>query len=166
MRHAIVALVENKPGVLSQLCGLIARKGFNIANLSVADTEKPDVTRISMALETTELGEKAELEQVVHQLDKQVYVLKVFNLTQKDPIARETALFKIAAHPNVRGEVFHVCEMLRARVLDVRPASMVIELTGDDSKIAAFQVFMEKYEIIESIRTGEVFMTRDSTPLA
>lgn len=166
MRHAIVALVENKPGVLSQLCGLIARKGFNIANLSVADTEKPDVTRISMALETTELGEKAELEQVVHQLDKQVYVLKVFNLTQKDPIARETALFKIAAHPNVRGEVFHVCEMFRARVLDVRPASMVIELTGDDSKIDAFQVFMEKYEIIESIRTGEVFMTRDSTPLA
>ncbi len=166
MRHAIVALAENKPGVLSQLCGLIARKGFNIENLSVADTEKPGIARISMALETTELGGSAELAQVVHQLEKQVYVLKVFNLTQEDPIARETALFKIAACPNVRGEVFNVCEIFRARVLDVRPDSMVVELTGDHGKIDAFKVLMEKYEIIESIRTGEVFMTRDSTPLA
>lgn len=166
MRHAIVALVENKPGVLSQLCGLIARKGFNIANLSVADTEKPDITRISMALETTEIAASAELEQVVHQLDKQVYVISVFNLTQKDPIARETALFKIAARPNVRGEVFQVCENYRARILDVRPDSMVVELTGDDSKIEAFKSLMETYEIIESIRTGEVFMTKDGEPLS
>lgn len=165
MRHAIVALVENKPGVLSKLCSLIARKGFNIVNLSVADTEKPTVTRISMALETTELSASTELAQVVHQLDKQPYVLQVFNLTQKDPIARETALFKIAAAPNVRGEVFHTCENFRARVLEAGSDSMVLEITGDHQKIDAFIAAIEKYQIIESIRTGEVFMTKDSNAL-
>lgn len=165
MRHAIVALVENKPGVLSKLCGLIARKGFNIINLSVADTERPSVTRISMAVETTEPTAPAELAQVVHQLEKQPYVLQVFNLTQADPIARETALFKIAAAPVVRGEVFHTCENFRARVLEAGPDSMVVEITGDHQKIDAFIAAIEKYHIIESIRTGEVFMTKDNHPL-
>ena len=165
MRHAIVALVENKPGVLSKLCGLIARKGFNIINLSVADTERPSVTRISMAVETTEPTAPAELAQVVHQLEKQPYVLQVFNLTQADPIARETTLFKIAAAPVVRGEVFHTCENFRARVLEAGPDSMVVEITGDHQKIDAFIAAIEKYHIIESIRTGEVFMTKDNHPL-
>lgn len=165
MRHAIVALVENKPGVLSKLCGLIARKGFNIINLSVADTEKPDITRISMALETTELSAAGELAQVVHQLNKQVYVIQVFNLTEADPIARETALFKIAAAEQIRGEVFHICENFRARVLEARPDFMVVEITGDHSKIDAFTETISKYHIIESIRTGEVFMTKDSNAL-
>ena len=165
MRHAIVALVENKPGVLIKLCSLIARKGFNIVNLSVADTEKFAVPRISMALETTELSASTELAQVVPQLDKQPYVLQVFNLTQADPIARETALFKIAAAPDVRGKVFHTCENFRARVLEAGPDSMVVEITGDHQKIDAFIAAIEKYQIIESIRTGEVFMTKDSNAL-
>jgi acetolactate synthase-1/3 small subunit len=159
MKHTLSVLTENLPGVLTHVSALISRRGYNIETIAASSTEEADVTRISLVVE---VFSQSELEQIVTQLDKLVHVIKVLDLTNKDKISREMALIKIRAQSDKRGEISNVCDIFRARIVDVHPESMVVEVTGEGAKIDAFCGLMEKYGIVEIIRTGEIFLTRYS----
>ncbi len=157
MKHSLALLVEDRPGVLTHISGLISRRGFNIASIAASSTEQADITRISLVVE---VENKDELEQVIAQIEKLVQIVAVIDLTEEDHISRELALIKVAATPEARADISGVADIFRARVVDVHPESMVIELTGEEKKVDAFCKMMEKHGIIEIIRTGEVFLSR------
>ena len=159
MRHTLSVLTENKPGVLTHVSGLISRRGYNIETIAASSTEEPDVTRISIVVE---VASKSELEQIVTQLDKLVHVIKVLDLTNNEKISREMALIKVKAAAETRGDISSVCDIFRAKIVDVHPETIVVEVTGENPKIDAFCDLMEKYGIVEIIRTGEIFLTRYS----
>lgn len=159
MKHTIAVLTENRPGVLTHVSALISRRGYNIETIAASSTEEPDVTRISLVVE---VASQSELEQIVTQLDKLVHVIKVLDLTKNDKITREMALIKVKAQAETRGDITSVCDIFRAKIVDVHPETVVIEVTGEGAKIDAFCDLMEKYGIVEIIRTGEIFLTRYS----
>ncbi|MDD2568263.1 MAG: acetolactate synthase small subunit [Clostridia bacterium] len=161
MKRTLSVLVENRPGVLTHISGLISRRGYNIESIAASSTELPDVTRISLVVEVVST---AQLEQIVAQLEKLVQVIKVIDMTNNESLVRELALLKIKVEPALRQEIINLTEIFRARILDVHPETMVIEITGDGEKVTAFCKLMEKYGIIEIIRTGEIFLTRDAEP--
>ncbi len=159
MKHSIALLVENRPGVLTHVSAQISRRGFNIETIAASSTEAPDITRISIVLE---VASQEELEQIVAQLEKLIRVVKVIDLTQKERIARELALVKVRAIAASRAEITNLCEIFRAKIVDVHPETVTIELTGEGDKIDAFCDLMSKHGIVEIIRTGEIFLSRDS----
>ncbi len=157
MKHTLSVLVENRPGVLTHVSALISRRGYNIETIAASSTEEQDVTRISLVVE---VESQSELEQILTQLEKLVRVIKVMDLTKMDPIKREMALVKVKAQMESRADITNVCDIFRARIVDVHPDTMVIEVTGDSGKVDAFCDLMEKHGIVEIIRTGEIFLTR------
>lgn len=158
MRHVLSALVENSPGVLSRVTGLISRRGFNIESLSVGPTEDATKSRITIVVQADELA----YEQITKQLYKLVNVHKITDLTGTNAIERELVLFKVKAEPEQRGEVIEIANVFRAKIVDVGASTLTIEATGDESKIKGMEDLFRAYGIKEIIRTGKIAMSRGS----
>src|SRR5579862_6243743 len=155
-KHTLSILVENKPGVLTRIAGLFARRGFNIDTLAVGPTEDERVSRITLTLD----GALHPIDQVTKQLHKLVNVLKIRDLEPEETLARELALFKVAADGGARVEVMQLCEIFRGKVVDVTRRSVVIEVTGTCDKIEAFEQLVRPFGLIEMARTGEIAISR------
>ena len=158
-KHVLSILVENKPGVLSRVTGLFARRGFNIDTLSVGPTDDDHISRITITLD----GANHSIDQVTKQLHKLVNVLKIRDLEPTEAIGRELALFKVAAEGSVRTEVLQLAEIFRAKVVDVTRRAVVVEITGTEDKIQAFEANVRPYGLIEMMRTGEIAISRGRT---
>jgi acetolactate synthase-1/3 small subunit len=155
-KHILSILVENRPGVLTRIAGLFARRGFNIDTLAVGPTDDPSVSRITLTLD----GAVHPIDQVTKQLHKLINVLKIRDLEPSETIARELALFKIAADGAGRSEVMQLCEIFRARIVDVSKRSLTAEVTGTAEKIEAFERLIRPFGLIEMARTGEIAISR------
>jgi acetolactate synthase-1/3 small subunit len=155
-KHVLSILVENKPGVLTRITGLFARRGFNIDTLAVGPTEDDSVSRITLTLD----GALHPIDQVTKQLHKLVNVLKIRDLEPEDTLSRELALFKVSAEGVGRTEVMQICEIFRAKIVDVTRRSVVIEVTGTFEKIEAFERLIRPFGLIEMARTGEIAIAR------
>ncbi len=158
-KHLLSILVEDKPGVLTRIAGLFARRGFNIDTLVVGPTDDEGLSRITMTLD----GAMHPIDQVTKQLHKLVNVLKIRDLEPTDTIARELALFKVAAEGLQRTEVLQIVEIFRGRVIDVNRRAVVAELTGTTEKIEAFERMVRPFGLIEMMRTGEIAIARGRT---
>ncbi len=155
-KHILSILVENKPGVLTRITSLFARRGFNIDTLSVGPTDDEHISRITITLD----GANHPIDQVTKQLHKLVNVLKIRDLEPTDAVSRELAMFKIAADGAQRAEVMQLCDIFRGKVIDVTKRSIVIEITGTVDKIEAFERNVRPFGLIEMMRTGEIAISR------
>ena len=155
-RHIIVALVQDRPGVLNRVSSLFRRRGFNIASLAVSESEQPGLSRMTFVVE----GDDATLEQVTKQLNKLIDVLKVSELVEEDIVARELALIKVRATPTTRSEIIQMVDIFRANIVDVGPQSLIIEVTGEEDKIEALCNLLKPFGVRELMRTGRIAMSR------
>jgi acetolactate synthase I/III small subunit len=156
MRHVLSALVHNQPGVLAHVSGMLASRGFNIDSLAVGETEDTRLSRMTFVVH----GDDAELEQVRKQLDKIVSVVKVLDISSEDFVERDLMLLKVKASPAQRMEIVLLVEMFRARVVDVSPNDLMVEISGQEQKIEAFIDLMRPYGIVELARTGRIALVR------
>ncbi len=156
MRHTLAVLVENKPGVLARIAGLFNRRHFNIQSLSVGETEKPEISRMTIVVE----GDDATIEQVKKQLNKLINVLKVTDLTWEETVERELVLIKVQADPTQRAEIMQIATTFRGNVVDVGQRSLTIEITGDSGKTSALEELLRPFGIVELMRTGQITMAR------
>ena len=155
-KHILSLLVENKPGVLARIAGLFARRGFNIDTLAVGPTEDPDVSRITLTLD----GAVHPIDQVTKQLHKLVNVLKIRDMEPDQAVSREMALFRVNAAVESRAEIIQFADIFRAKIVDVSRRALIIEVTGSNEKIDAFERMVRPHGLIEMARTGEVAITR------
>ena len=155
-KHVLSILVENKPGVLTRIAGLFARRGFNIDTLTVGPTDDEQLSRITLTVD----GALHPIDQVTKQLHKLVNVLKIRDLEPADTVARELALFKISADGASRGEVMQVVEIFRGKIIDVTRRSLIVEVTGTWEKIEAFERMVRPFGLVEMARTGEIAISR------
>ena len=156
MRHVLSALVQNQPGVLAHISGMLASRGFNIDSLAVGETEVADLSRMTFVVH----GDDAELEQVRKQLDKVVTVVRVHDISSEDYVERDLMLVKVKASPQQRVEISLLVEMFIGRVVDISAETLMIEITGQERKIEAFIDLMRPYGIIELARTGRIALVR------
>src|SRR2546421_9095842 len=140
-KHVLSILVENKPGVLARIAGLFARRGFNIDTLAVGPTDDESISRITLTLD----GAVHPIDQVTKQLHKLVNVLKIRDLEPDETLARELALFKVNADGAARAEVMQICDIFRAKVVDVTKRSLVVEVTGTYDKVDAFEALVRPF---------------------
>ena len=161
-RYLLAVLVDNKPGVLTHVSGLISRRAFNIESISAGYTEEADVTRINIVVS---VDSDRELEQVVNQLSKLIDVIKIVNLSETESITRELVMIKIRATSETRADIINVVNIFRAKIDDVGKETMVIELTGNKSKIDAICEVLSEYDVIEIARTGAIALSRGPIPV-
>jgi acetolactate synthase-1/3 small subunit len=159
MKHTLVALVEDRPGVLNRVANLFRRRGFNIDSITVGHSEKPDISRMTIVVD----GSGASVEQVRKQLDKLIETLKVQDITNEGIVAREMALIKVKATSATRSEIMQIVDIFRANIVDVSMESLIIEVTGDEEKLDSLLNLLRTFEIKEVVRTGRIAMTRGST---
>ena len=155
-KHVLSILVENRPGVLTRIAGLFARRGFNIETLTVGPTDNEQFSRITLTVD----GALHPIDQVTKQLHKLVNVLKIRDLEPAGTVTRELALFKISAEAQARSEILEFAEIYRGRVVDTTKRSITVEVTGSNEKIEAFERLVRGYGLIEMMRTGEIAMSR------
>jgi acetolactate synthase-1/3 small subunit len=156
MKHTLAILVENKPGVLTRVAGLFSRRGFNIESLAVGVTENLDTSRITIVV----TGDDNILEQVEKQLNKLIDVIRVSDIPPEDSVSRELALIKVGVDSTTRAEVMQIVDIFRAKIVDVGIKSLVVEVTGDESKINAIEQLLRQFGIKEMVRTGKIAMNR------
>jgi acetolactate synthase I/III small subunit len=156
MRHVLSALVQNVPGVLSHISGMLASRGYNIDSLAVGETEDPQLSRMTFVV----VGGDNVLEQVRKQLEKIVTVVRVDDIGSQDHLERDLMLIKVAASPARRSEVLQLTSIFRARIVDVAPEVLIVEISGQEGKIEAFIEMMRPFGIIELARTGRIAMAR------
>jgi acetolactate synthase-1/3 small subunit len=156
MRHTLSVLVENKPGVLARVAELFARRGFNIESLAVGTTDRPDISRMTIVVDVAEKS----LEQVRKQLHKLVNVIEISDLDPERSVDRELMLVKIKVGRETRSEVIEMVDIFRGKIVDVGRDSIIVEITGNASKIAAFEDLVRNYGIKEIARTGKVALPR------
>ena len=162
MKHILSVLVENNPGVLTRIAGLFSRRGFNIDSLAVGMTENPLVSRMTIVVE----GNERYLEQLNKQLHKLVDVIKINDITRDAYVDRELVLIKVSADAARRAEIMQLVDIFRARIVDVSPKSLTVEITGNDGKVTAFEDSLRPFGIKELVRTGKIALLRgknDST---
>ncbi len=155
-KHTLVALVEDKPGVLNRMASLFRRRGFNIESIAVGRSELPHLSRMTIVID----GTTAMVEQVRKQLDKVIEVVKVSDITEEDIVARELALIKVKATSSTRSEIIQIVDIFRANIVDVASDSVTIEVTGDEEKITSLFDLLRGFGIKEVSRTGRIAMTR------
>ena len=155
-KHVLSILVENKPGVLARIAGLFARRGFNIDSLAVGPTDDISVSRITLTVD----GAAHPIDQVTKQLHKLVNVIKIRDLAPQETVARELALFKVSADGEARAQIMQFTDIFRGKVVDVAKRSVVVEITGTDDKIEAFEELVRPFGLIEMVRTGEIAVSR------
>jgi len=154
--HTIVALVENRPGVLNKIASKWRQRGFNIESLTVGHSEIPGLSRMTFTVD----GAAHDIEQVTKQLFKVIEVVKISDVTEQETVARELALIKIATTKETRSAVIEVVDIFRAKIVDVGADSVVIEATGTEDKVDAIIAMLTPYGLKELVRTGRVAMTR------
>lgn len=157
MRHTISVLVENKFGVLTRVAGLFSGRGFNIDSLNVAPTEDPTISRMTIVTR----GDDATVDQIVRQLEKLIETIKVHDFREGEYVSRELVLVKVKVNSKTRAEVMQITDIFRAKIINVHPESLTIEITGDESKVNKFVQLMEAFGIQELTRTGPVALPRD-----
>ena len=161
-KHTIVALVEDKPGVLNRVASLFRRRGFNIESIAVGGSETANLSRMTMVVN----GNDAMVEQVRKQLDRVVDVVKVTDITDEGIVARELALIKVKATSSTRSEVMQIVDIFRANIVDVASDSVTVEVTGDEEKVASLLNLLRGFGVREIARTGRIAIPRgSSTPL-
>ena len=158
MKHTLVALVEDKPGVLTRMASLFRRRGFNIESIAVGHSELPDLSRMTIVVS----GSANILEQVRKQLSKVVDVVKVVDVTGDNITARELALIKVRATSSTRSEIIEIADIFRANIVDVASDSLTIEITGDEDKVDSLLNLLRSFGIKEVARTGRIAMLRGS----
>ena len=158
-KHTIVALVEDKPGVLNRMVSLFRRRGFNIDSIAVGGSELPHLSRMTIVVD----GANTMVEQVRKQLDKIVDVIKVSDITAENTVARELALIKVKATSASRSEIIEIVDIFRASIVDVAADSVIVEVTGDEDKITSLLNLLRGFGIREIARTGRIAMTRRSS---
>jgi acetolactate synthase-1/3 small subunit len=156
MRHTISVLVENKFGVLTRIAGLFSGRGYNIDTLNVGPTEDPATSRMTIVTR----GDDATLEQIVKQLEKLVDVLEVQDFDEGEYIDRELVLVKVSVDSKSRAEVMQITDIFRAKIVDVQPKCLTIEITGNESKIGKFLDLMKTFGVLDLTRTGKVALPR------
>ena len=155
-KHTLIALVEDKPGVLARVSSLFRRRGFNIESIAVGHTELPRTSRMTIVVD----GTAGAVEQVRKQLDKLIDVVKVTDITDDSIVARELALIKVRATPATRSEIIQIVDIFRANIVDVSADSLVVEVTGDEDKVDSLFRLLKGFGIKEIARTGRIAMTR------
>jgi acetolactate synthase-1/3 small subunit len=156
MQHTLIALVENKPGVLNRVASLFRRRNFNIESLNVGRTENPLVSRMTIVVDS----ETVEARKVEANLYKLVNVIDVQDVTSKPAVSRDLALIKVKASPEQRSEVANLADIFRAKIVDVAPDSVIVEITGTEDKIESLLELLNPLGIMEMVRTGQVAMMR------
>ncbi|UCE15762.1 MAG: acetolactate synthase small subunit [Candidatus Bathyarchaeota archaeon] len=155
--HVIAAIVEHKPGVLYSVANMFRRRNFNIESIAVGPTEQSDLARMTITVN----GDERTIEQVIKQLNKLIDVIKVSRLDPSNIVSREMALVKITAPgAKIRTDVINYANIFRARVVDVSPESLMVEITGDANKIDAFIASMKPFGVKEVARTGITALSR------
>jgi acetolactate synthase-1/3 small subunit len=149
-------LVENKFGVLTRVAGLFSGRGYNIDTLNVAPTHEPDTSRMTIVTR----GDDATLDQIVKQLNKLVNVMEVHDFRDAEFIDRELVLVRVAVNAKSRAEIMQMTDIFRAKIVDVQPKSLTIELTGDEGKIEKFLGLMKTFGVLELSRTGKIALAR------
>lgn len=163
MRHVLSAVVQNVPGVLAHISGMLASRGYNIDSLAVGETEIPDLSRMTFVV----VGDHRVLEQVRKQLEKIVTVVKVVDISAQDHVERDLMLIKVKAPAGgKRSELRELVDIFRGRIVDVGPDEVMIEISGQERKIEAFIELIRPYGIIELVRTGRIAMVRSGVPNA
>ena len=155
-KHTIIALVEDKPGVLNHMASLFRRRGFNIESIVVGHSELPHLSRMTIVVN----GTTTTVEQVRKQLDKAINVVKVSDITEEDIVDRELALIKVKTTSSTRSEIIQIVDIFRANIVDVAPDSVTIEVTGDEEKVTSLFDLLRGFGIREVSRTGRIAMTR------
>jgi acetolactate synthase-1/3 small subunit len=158
MRHTISILVENKSGALTRIAGMFSGRGFNIDTLNVGPTLDPTTSRMTIVVR----GDDKVLEQVTKQLDKLIDVIDVQDFRDEEYVDRELVLLRVTATSKTRPEVMQICDIFRAKIIDVQPETLAIEITGTESKISKFLVLMERFGIKELTRTGKIALPRSN----
>lgn len=153
--HTIIALVEDKPGVLNRIASKWRQRGFNIESLAVGHSEKPGLSRMTFVVDAN-----VDADQVVKQLDKLVDIVDIRDISNEDIVQREMAMIKVRTDKSNRGQIVEIAELFQAEVVDVSPDAVILEATGRDNKIDSLVALLEDYEIIELCRTGKVAMLR------
>lgn len=156
-RQILSLLVVNHAGVLSRIAGLFSRRGYNIESLSVGMTENPDVSRMTIIVN----GDDAILEQIKKQLNKLIDTIKITELGMENAVLRELVLIKVKAEPHKRSEILEIVTIFRAKIVEVAPKTLTVELTGDDKKIMGFLELLRPYGVAEFIRSGVTGMERE-----
>lgn len=161
-RHTLSVLVENKPGVLTRVAALFARRAFNIHSLAVGETEDPRISRMTVVVDAAELP----IEQVTKQLNKLINVLKIVELDPAAAVERQLLLVKVSANDSSRANVLQIVDLFRAHVVDVVPDAVTVEATGSDAKVEAFLTALEPYGIREIVQSGAVAIARGAHSLS
>jgi len=156
MRHTISVLVENKFGVLTRVAGLFSGRGYNIDTLDVAPTADPTASRMTIVTR----GDDATLDQIVKQLNKLPDIMKVQDFREGEFVDRELVLIKVAVDSKTRAEVMQITDIFRAKIVDVQPKNLTIEITGNESKVEKFLTLMKTFGVVDLTRTGKVAMPR------
>ena len=157
MRHVLSAVVQNVPGVLAHISGMLASRGYNIDSLAVGETENPDLSRMTFVV----VGDDTVLEQVRKQLEKVVTVVRVVDISSQDFVERDLMLIKVrAAQRGMRSEIRELAEIFRGRIVDVATDDVIVEISGQEQKIESFIDLMRPMGIAELVRTGRIAMVR------
>jgi len=154
--HTLSVLVENKPGVLTRIAGMFARRGYNIHSLAVGPTDDERVSRLTVVVGT----EAVQLEQIIKQLNKLVHVLKILELDPDDAVEREMQLVKVTADPATRSQIIEIAEVFRAKIVDVSHDALTIEAAGNPAKLEALAELLAPYGIREMVRSGTIALSR------
>ena len=155
-KHTLIALMEDKPGVLNRVSNLFRRRNYNIQSLAVGHSETPDISRMTVVVD----GDNRVVEQVVKQLGKLINVTEVLDVTERPAVIRELALVKVQAGPGKRSEIIELAQVFRGRIVDVGPESMTVEITGAEDRVNSLVSLLRPYGIEELARTGRVAMVR------
>jgi acetolactate synthase I/III small subunit len=156
MRHVLSALVQNVPGVLAHISGMLASRGYNIDSLAVGETEAPNLSRMTFVV----VGDDSVLEQIRKQLEKIVTVVKVVDVSAQDFVERDLMLIKVQAPSGKRSEIRELADIFRGRIVDVANEEVMVEISGQEKKIEAFIELMRPFGIVELVRTGRIAMVR------
>jgi acetolactate synthase-1/3 small subunit len=156
MKHTLIALMEDKPGVLNRVSSLFRRRNYNIESLSVGHSETPGISRMTIVVN----GDVRIVEQVVRQLSKLINVTQVLDVSDKPTVIRELALIKVKAGPGARSEIIELANVFRARIVDVGATSLTVEITGPQDRVNSLVGLLRPYGIEELSRTGRVAMVR------
>ncbi len=159
MQHTFIALVENKPGVLNRVASLFRRRNFNIESLAVGRTERPDISRMTIVVDCHDDTEAQKIEANLYKL---INVIDVQDVTNQPTVTRDLALIKVKALPEQRAEIHNLASIFRARIVDVAPDSVIVEITGTEDKIESMIELLRPIGILEMVRTGQIAMTRGS----
>jgi acetolactate synthase I/III small subunit len=155
-KHTLVAMVEDKPGVLNRVSSLLRRRSFNIDSIAVGHTEQPNLSRMTIVV----AGDDSRVEQARKQLDKIIEVVKIVDITSSESVSRELALVKVKASASTRSEIIQIVDIFRANIVDVSSDSVMVEVTGDENKINSLLELLRGFGIREIARTGRIALTR------